>query len=79
MSPTVLRYEQYRLFFFSREESRPHIHASCNEGEAKFWLEPTIETADVAGLNSHQVAELKRLIKERQDEFRKAWQEHFGN
>lgn len=78
MSPTVLRYRQYRLFFFSREESRPHIHASSNDGEAKFWLAPAVELADVSGLNKHQVSELQRLVEERQDEFRKAWQNHFG-
>ncbi|NMF84178.1 DUF4160 domain-containing protein [Nodosilinea sp. P-1105] len=34
--PTVLRIGAYRFYFFSREESRMHIHVSCADGEAKF-------------------------------------------
>ena len=36
MSPTVFRVKDYRFFFFSREETRAHIHISSPEGEAKF-------------------------------------------
>jgi len=42
MSPTVLRDGPFRLFFFSREEERMHVHVAHPDGEAKFWLEPTI-------------------------------------
>ena len=45
MSPTILREKGYRFFFFSREESRRHVHVSAANGEAKFWLEPTIALA----------------------------------
>jgi hypothetical protein len=45
MSPTVFREDGYRFFFFSREETRMHVHVHCAEGEAKFWLEPQIELA----------------------------------
>ena len=45
MSPTILREKDYRFFFFSREESRPHIHVVCSDGEAKYWLKPEIELA----------------------------------
>lgn len=38
MSPTVLRVREYRFFFFSREEARPHVHVETAEGEAKVWL-----------------------------------------
>ena len=38
MSPTVLSDGPYRLFFFSREESRMHIHVVSGDGEAKFWM-----------------------------------------
>lgn len=38
MSPTVFRVKDYRFFFFSREETRAHIHVSSPEGEAKFWI-----------------------------------------
>ena len=45
MSPTVLNYKGYRLFFFLKEEKRLHIHVSSQNGEAKFWIEPGIELA----------------------------------
>jgi len=51
MSPTVLRKKDYRFFFFSREESRAHIHVVCPDGEAKFWLVPEIELARNNGLS----------------------------
>ena len=43
MVPTIFREEGYRFYFFSREESRPHVHVESVEGEAKFWLDPEIE------------------------------------
>ncbi len=42
MSPTVFRERGYRFFFFSKEETRRHVHVISGEGEAKYWLEPTI-------------------------------------
>jgi len=54
MSPTVFREHGYRFFFFSREESRMHVHISSGDGEAKFWLEPDIEAGKQ--LSSNQKA-----------------------
>jgi hypothetical protein len=45
MSPTVFRHQSFRFHFFSREEPRMHIHVHCPHGEAKFWMEPSIELA----------------------------------
>jgi hypothetical protein len=39
VSPTVFQEKGFRFFFFSKEESRKHIHVYCGDGEAKFWLE----------------------------------------
>jgi len=49
MSPTVLHVRGYRFYFFSREEARPHVHVQHATGEAKLWLEPTIEVAHFGG------------------------------
>jgi len=38
MSPTVFKEKGYRFFFFSREESRMHVHVVSGEGEAKSGL-----------------------------------------
>ena len=77
MSPTVFKWKGYRFFFFSREESRPHVHAYCPDGEAKFWLEPTVDLARNHGLSVAQVAELKKAVEERRNDILNAWHEHF--
>jgi hypothetical protein len=55
MSPTVFREDGYRFFFFSRKETRMHVHVHCAEGEAKFWLEPQIELARNYNLSRKQL------------------------
>lgn len=47
MSPTLLREKGYRFFFFSREETRMHVHIHSENGEAEFWLKPEIELAKI--------------------------------
>lgn len=77
MSPTIFREGKYRFFFFSREEERLHVHIVSPEGEAKFWIEPTIALADYVGLNRRQLMRLQKIVEERQNEIRSAWQEYF--
>jgi hypothetical protein len=45
MSPTIFREKEYRFYFLSNEEERIHIHVTCEDGEAKFWLEPIVSLA----------------------------------
>lgn len=78
MSPTVLRIRGYRFYFFSREESRPHIHVHHVTGEAKIWLEPAIELAQNYGLTPSRIATALRLIWEHEDEILAAWKARFG-
>ncbi|HMU99651.1 MAG TPA: DUF4160 domain-containing protein [Rhodocyclaceae bacterium] len=78
MAPTVLREGQFRLFFFSREESRIHVHVSHPEGEAKFWLAPTVQIATSTGLNQRQLREAQAIIETHLGEIKDAWHRHFG-
>ena len=78
VSPTVFRDGPYRFFFFSREEVRVHIHAISPDGEAKFWLEPTVALATFDGLGPIQLRRLQRIVEDRQDEIRRAWKSHFS-
>lgn len=78
MSPTVFRSGSYRFYFFSREELRMHIHVVCPDGEAKFWLEPTIALAQNRGLSSIQIREAQALMEAHADECRSSWKSHFG-
>ncbi len=79
MAPTVFRDGSFRFFFFSREESRVHIHVSHTDGEAKYWLEPSIELAMNQGLSQKQLTEALRLVKQHHQEILNAWYTHFGN
>lgn len=78
MSPTIFRELGFRFFFFSREESRMHVHVYCGHGEAKFWIEPNIELVDNYGLRGPDLQTAKKLIEEHEDEIRTAWHRHFG-
>jgi hypothetical protein len=78
MSPTVFRDGPFRFYFFSREETRMHVHVSCSDGEAKFWLEPVIALAQNYGLSEKQVKDAQTLVEAHADECRKSWKAHFG-
>ncbi|PYF99481.1 MULTISPECIES: DUF4160 domain-containing protein [unclassified Thioalkalivibrio] len=79
MSPTVFREKGYRFFFFSREETRKHVHVVSAEGEAKFWLEPELQLAQSWRYNRAQLKEIEWLIEEHHHELVSAWQRYFGS
>ena len=78
MSPTVFREKGYRFYFLSNEELRIHVHVTCEDGEAKFWLEPLVSLAVYHGLNQKRLQEIQKIVEVRADEIKKAWQKHFG-
>ena len=79
MSATVFHFRKYRFFFFSREETRRHVHVRCSDGEAKFWIDPAVELAVNYGLSQKELNELEKVVREQADEIRDRWDEHFRN
>ena len=79
MSPTVFIWKGYRFFFFSREEPRAHVHVSCADGEAKFWLDPNVELVKNHGLSPVQIGQMQTIVQERKDELILAWRSHFSS
>jgi len=77
MSPTIFRYKSYRFFFFSREESRMHVHILSPDGEAKFWIEPVVALADYSGFSDKQIRELAKVVEKHAKEIEKSWKKHF--
>lgn len=77
MSPTVFKHKNYRFFFFSREETRIHVHVHSPDGEAKFWLEPIVSLADYCNYSNRQLKELQKIIEEKAGDIRQAWEKHF--
>ena len=78
MSPTVVRDGPFRLFFFSREEARIHVHVVHPDGEAKFWLTPSVSVATSTGLSQRQLGEAHIVVEAHLTEIRNAWNRHFG-
>ena len=54
-----------------------HVHVYHASGEAKFWLEPTVNVAANYGLNVARLNEASTLVEDHLDEIRSAWAEHF--
>lgn len=79
MSPTVFRVKGYRFFFFSREETRMHVHVISGDGEAKYWLEPQIELSKNSKYSGKQLSEIQTLVEEHENELIAAWKQHFGS
>ncbi len=78
MSPTVFRIKGYRFYFLSNEESRMHIHIECEDGEAKFSIEPIIALATFIGLKPKHLTEIQKIVERKKDEIIEAWRKHFG-
>ncbi|MCA0177282.1 MAG: DUF4160 domain-containing protein [Proteobacteria bacterium] len=79
MAPTIVRDGQFRLFFFSREEPRIHVHVAHPDGEAKFWLTPDIHVAANMGLSSSQIRQAHAVVGVHLKEIEDAWIRHFGS
>jgi Domain of unknown function (DUF4160) len=78
MAPTVARDGQFRMFFFSREEPRIHVHVEHPDGEAKFWLTPSVALATSTGLSKRQQREAEAVVIAHIKEIQDAWIRHFG-
>jgi hypothetical protein len=79
MSPTIFTERGYRFFFFSREESRMHVHVTSGDGEAKYWLAPEICLAKNYRYSERQLKRIRWLIEEHYDELVTAWQRYFSS
>ena len=55
-----------------------HIHITCEDGEAKFWIEPIISLALSHRLSPRKLSEIQKIIEGHKNEIIKAWQRHFG-
>ena len=55
-----------------------HVHITCGDGEAKFWLEPLVSLAVYHGLNQRRLHDIQNIVEEHKNEIIKAWHEHFG-
>jgi len=78
MAPTIVRDGPFRLYFFSREEPRIHVHVAHSDGEAKFWLTPHVHLAVNVGLSAMQLRLAQASVESHLQEIQDAWHRHFG-
>jgi hypothetical protein len=75
--PTAKIIGPYRFHFFSGDrDERSHIHVQRDDCEAKFWLKPARLHANL-GFNRTELAKLKKLVAQNQDEFDQKWHDYF--
>lgn len=77
--PDGVQVEGLPVLLLSREEPRAHVHVSCADGEAKFWLEPKVGLVKNHGLSQVQLGEMQKVVEERKDELILAWRTHFSS
>jgi len=76
----VFRYKSFRFFFYSNERDPRegvHVHVSNGDGEAKFWLTPTVYLADSDGFDARTLRELRDVVSTNRDVIERAGNEHF--
>ena len=54
-----------------------HIHVANPDGEAKFWIEPTVALATSYNLSPRQLNRLQKIVEEHYDEIKRYWKKHF--
>ena len=50
-----------------------HIHVQTPEGEAKFWIEPTVELAESIKLKPQEINKLKKIVLEHREQIIHEW------
>ena len=63
----------------SREsELSVHVHVSHPDGEAKFWLTPSVHLALNVGLSALQLRQAQAIVEAHIEEIQNAWHRHFS-
>ena len=55
-----------------------HVHVASPDGEAKFWMTPTVELAQNHGIALRELTTIADLVRAHEHEIRAAWEHHFG-
>ena len=55
-----------------------HVHVCGADGEAKFWLTPTVYLADSDGFDARTLRELQGVVTSSKELIERTWNEHFA-
>ena len=76
--PTVLRSGPYRFFFYAGDRDEPpHVHVECDDGEAKFWLDPA-RLVRSHGFAANEINKIENLVVENHKRLLDSWNEFFN-
>ena len=76
--PTVLEISGYKFKFYSNENDEPaHIHITKGNGNAKYWLRPSIEEEYSYNFTVRERRDIRELINENYETLTEAWDEYF--
>ena len=77
--PTILRIDGFRLLFYSNEGNEPcHIHVKKGNGNAKIWLEPSIQAQYFYGFTAKEIKVIRKIIEEHENLLKEKWNEYFS-
>lgn len=75
--PTVMILHGFRFFFYSKEESRIHVHVERSGFEAEVWLD-TFDIAFNYGFKDHELLVIQKLVRRYEKEIKKTWTTYFN-
>ena len=55
-----------------------HIHVRSPQGEAKFWMAPSISLAGSSGLDARTLRELQNAVETHRALIERSWNEYFA-
>ena len=79
--PVVFRYKAFTFFFYSNEgnpREAMHVHVRNADGEAQFWMTPTVYLADSDGFDARTLRELQGVVTDNKQLIERSWNEHFA-
>lgn len=77
MSPTILRKDGFRFFFYARETNEPpHVHVEKGDGTAKYWLKP-LKLERLQGFNPNERRRIEEILAEYRVQLLESWYEFF--
>ena len=79
--PVVFRYRSFPFFFYFNEgnpREALHVHVIGAEGEAKFWLSPTVYLADSDGFDAKTLRVLRDVVIANKELIERTWNDHFA-
>lgn len=56
-----------------------HVHVAHPDGEAKFWVDPSVTLANSIGLSDRQLSEAHAIVESHAQEISDAWHRHFAS